>query len=169
LCSASGRRAIAPIHAFSAVSHPAFFEHFPNRFGRLVKSSRRPVPPASFQVGKIRSRDVHGTRQLPLGETMLAPDTADQVPGPLMADLRDIFGWQLQSHSKKFAHLADFAKNFPLKIIIANEINCFVTDYELQKKCQTYSFGGFSLEICRIERARKVETPCFPPAQKETS
>ena len=65
---------------------------------------------------------------------MLAPDTADQVPGPHMADLRDIFGWQLQSHSKKFAHLADFAKKFPLKIIIANGINCFMTDTELQKK-----------------------------------
>ena len=65
---------------------------------------------------------------------MLAPDPANQLPGPHMADLRDAFGWQLQSHSKKYAHLAEFAKKFPLKIIIANGINCFVTDIELQKK-----------------------------------
>ena len=42
---------------------------------------------------------------------MLAPDTANQFPGPLMADLRDAFGWQLQSHAPKYADSAIFAKN----------------------------------------------------------
>ena len=99
---------------------------------------------------------------------MLAPDTADQVPGPHMADLRDAFGWQLQSHSKKFAHLADFAKKFPLKIIITNGVRCFVTDTELQKNRQNFYMLLFSLENCLIETGRKVKIPCFLPTQKET-
>jgi hypothetical protein len=92
----------------SAVSHPALiflalapFEQFPNRFACQMKSFRSPVPPATFQVGNIRCRDIHGIRQLPLGDSMLAPDAANQFSGPLMADLRDALGWQLQSHVKK--------------------------------------------------------------------
>jgi hypothetical protein len=98
---------------------------------------------------------------------MLAPDTANQLPGPHMADLRDAFGWQLQSHSKKFAHLAEFAKKFPLKIIIANGFRCFVTDTELQKNRQNFYMVLFSLENCLIETGRNVIQPCRESALKK--
>jgi len=64
--------------------------------------------------------------------------------------------------SKKYAHLAIFAKYFVAKIRISNEINGFITNMFFRKNTESFSWV-ISLEIYHIETGRSV---CLPSCRK---